>query len=77
MHFLCPSISQVNQLDSQSAQAIESVGTLYVMKSKTLQDSHAVDGIFKSKVIATGAAAQEVQDIFPEVRDTLCWFNNS
>ncbi|KAE8279501.1 Fibrinogen alpha chain Fibrinopeptide A Fibrinogen alpha chain Precursor [Larimichthys crocea] len=59
---------QVNQLDSQSAQAIESVGTLYVMKSKTLQDSHAVDGIFKSKVIATGAAAQEVQDIFPEVK---------
>lgn len=59
---------QVKQLDSQSAQTIESVGTLYVMKSRPLQDS-LVDSIYKSKDIPTGAAAQEqVQDMFPEVK---------
>uniref|UniRef100_A0A672HJZ9 Fibrinogen alpha chain n=1 Tax=Salarias fasciatus TaxID=181472 RepID=A0A672HJZ9_SALFA len=39
---------QIQQLDSQSAQSIESVGTLYVMKSRPLKDI-VVDTHYKSK----------------------------
>ncbi|XP_061566057.1 fibrinogen alpha chain [Cololabis saira] len=54
---------QVVQLDSQWAQNIESVGTLYVMKSRPLKDV-VVDSIYKSKVVA----GQQRQDLFPEVK---------
>ncbi|XP_051251163.1 fibrinogen alpha chain [Dicentrarchus labrax] len=53
---------QISQLDSQSAQNIESVGTLYVMKSRPLQGV-IVDSIYKSKDVA----AQQREDMFPEV----------
>ncbi|XP_070785972.1 fibrinogen alpha chain-like [Enoplosus armatus] len=49
---------QIDQLDSQSAQNIETVGTLYVMKSRPLQGV-IVDSIYKS--------AQQTEDVFPEV----------
>uniref|UniRef100_G3Q4A9 Fibrinogen alpha chain n=1 Tax=Gasterosteus aculeatus TaxID=69293 RepID=G3Q4A9_GASAC len=54
---------QVNQLDSQSAQNIESVGTLYVMKSRPLKDS-VVDSPFKSKDVDGGT---QKQNMFPDV----------
>uniref|UniRef100_A0A3B5A9I0 Fibrinogen alpha chain-like n=1 Tax=Stegastes partitus TaxID=144197 RepID=A0A3B5A9I0_9TELE len=54
---------QVQQLDSQLDQNVESVGTLYVMKSKPLQDV-LVDSIYKS---GAGVAAQKKEDFFPEV----------
>ncbi|TDG99374.1 hypothetical protein EPR50_G00193670 [Perca flavescens] len=54
---------QVSQLDSQSVQNIESVGTLYVMKSRPLQGV-IVDSIYKSSGTTTG----EQKDMFPEVR---------
>lgn len=53
---------QVNQLDSHAPQNIESVGTLYVMKSRPLQNV-VVDSVFKSKDVA----AQQKEDMFPEV----------
>ncbi|XP_072232892.1 fibrinogen alpha chain isoform X2 [Leuresthes tenuis] len=53
---------QVQQLDSQSVQNIESVGTLYVMKSRPLKNV-VVDSIYKSKDVA----AQRKEDMFPEV----------
>uniref|UniRef100_A0A3Q1C560 Fibrinogen C-terminal domain-containing protein n=1 Tax=Amphiprion ocellaris TaxID=80972 RepID=A0A3Q1C560_AMPOC len=58
---------QINQLDSQFPQNIESVGTLYVMKSKPLQDV-IVDSVYKSKDIGIGTAAQKKDDLFQEVR---------
>ncbi|KAM8898160.1 fibrinogen alpha chain [Spinachia spinachia] len=54
---------QVNQLDSQSVQDIESVGTLYVMKSRPLKDS-LVDSHFKSKDVEAGT---QRQNMFPDV----------
>lgn len=64
--YLCLSIRfQVNQLDSQSAQNIETVGTLYVMKSRPMKDA-IVDSIYKSKD-SVGVAAQQSEDMFPEV----------
>lgn len=54
---------QVNQLDLQSAQSVESVKTLYVMKSRPLKDD-PVDGFFKSKP----QHGQQRQDMFQEVR---------
>ncbi|XP_023118244.2 fibrinogen alpha chain [Amphiprion ocellaris] len=57
---------QINQLDSQFPQNIESVGTLYVMKSKPLQDV-IVDSVYKSKDIGIGTAAQKKDDLFQEV----------
>lgn len=64
--YLCLSICfQVNQLDSQSAQNIETVGTLYVMKSRPMKDA-IVDSIYKSKD-SVGVAAQQSEDMFPEV----------
>ncbi|KAM6909410.1 fibrinogen alpha chain [Xenentodon cancila] len=54
---------QVKQLDTQTPQNIESVGTLYVMKSRPLQDV-IVDNVYKSKMLVAG---QERQDLFPEV----------
>ncbi|XP_016535172.1 fibrinogen alpha chain isoform X2 [Poecilia formosa] len=53
---------QVNQLDAQTAQSVETVGTLYVMKSRPLQDV-IVDSRFKSKDVA----AQRTEDVFPQV----------
>jgi len=58
------SVPQVQQLDSKSAQNIESVGTLYVMKSRPLKNV-VVDSIYKSKDVA----AQRREDMFPEVKD--------
>ncbi|XP_031158490.1 fibrinogen alpha chain isoform X2 [Sander lucioperca] len=58
---------QVSQLDSQSAQNIESVGTLYVMKSRPLQGV-IVDSIYKSKDVSSNTAGQQKEDMFPEVR---------
>lgn len=63
--FLC--VSQIHQLDSQSAQNIESVGTLYVMKSRPLRDA-IVDSIYKSKDVDSRVAAQQTEDMFPGVR---------
>uniref|UniRef100_A0A3Q2TA04 Fibrinogen alpha chain n=1 Tax=Fundulus heteroclitus TaxID=8078 RepID=A0A3Q2TA04_FUNHE len=53
---------QINQLDSNAAQNIESVGTLYVMKSRPLQNV-VVDSRFKSKDVA----AQQREDMFAQV----------
>ncbi|KAM7376901.1 hypothetical protein PAMA_013600 [Pampus argenteus] len=53
---------QIKQLDSQ-AQSIESVSTLYVMKSRVLKDTPG-DSIYKSKDVA----AQRTEDVFPEVK---------
>lgn len=67
---LPPPSLQVNQLDSQSAQNIESVGTLYVMKSRPLKDS-VVDSPFKSKDVDGGT---QKQNMFPDVRRPAYWF---
>ncbi|CAN9509366.1 unnamed protein product [Ophioblennius macclurei] len=61
---------QIQQLDSQSAQSIESVGSLYVMKSRPLKDL-VVDNIYKSKDLdpaAAAAASQQRVDVFNEVK---------
>ncbi|XP_042257686.1 fibrinogen alpha chain [Thunnus maccoyii] len=58
---------QVDQLDTHAAQSVESVGTLYVMKSRQLKDV-VVDTVFKSKDVISGAAAEQRQDMFPEVK---------
>ncbi|KAK5893106.1 hypothetical protein CgunFtcFv8_006010 [Champsocephalus gunnari] len=55
---------QVDQLDSQAAQNIEAVGTLYVMKSRPLK-SVVVDSVYKS---GKGGQAQQNEDMFPEVK---------
>ncbi|XP_070849953.1 fibrinogen alpha chain [Chaetodon trifascialis] len=57
---------QISQLDSHSAQNIESVGTLFVMKSRPLQDV-VVDSIYKSKDVDSKVAGQQKEDMFPEV----------
>ncbi|XP_040887567.1 fibrinogen alpha chain [Toxotes jaculatrix] len=57
---------QINQLDSQSAQNIETVGTLYVMKSRPLQEV-VVSSIYKSGLDGE-VAAQQKEDMFPEVK---------
>ncbi|KAM8747559.1 fibrinogen alpha chain-like isoform 1-T1 [Acanthopagrus schlegelii] len=57
---------QINQLDSQSAQSIDSVKTLYVMKSRPLQDQ-LVDSIYKSKDTTGAVAAQRREDVFTDV----------
>lgn len=57
-------LPQVNQLDAQVAQSVETVGTLYVMKSRPLQNV-IVDSRFKSK----DAAAQRREDLFSQVRN--------
>ncbi|XP_017292488.1 fibrinogen alpha chain [Kryptolebias marmoratus] len=53
---------QVQQLEANSVQNIESVGTLYVMKSRKLKDV-TVDSIYKSKDVG----AQQKEDLFPQV----------
>ncbi|XP_035005366.2 fibrinogen alpha chain isoform X2 [Hippoglossus stenolepis] len=58
---------QINQLDSRSAQNIQSAGTLYVMKSRLMKDVH-VDSIFKSASGPT-TGAQQTQDIFADVKN--------
>ncbi|XP_076019059.1 uncharacterized protein LOC143010568 isoform X1 [Genypterus blacodes] len=55
---------QINQLESQSAQSVETVGTLYVMKSRSLQDV-VVQDIYKSKDITAGG---QRNDLFSDVR---------
>ncbi|KAL7374978.1 hypothetical protein ABVT39_010008 [Epinephelus coioides] len=55
---------QINQLDAQSGQRIESVGSLSVMKSTLLKDSN-VETLYKSK--DTTVAAQQREDMFPDV----------
>ncbi|KAI4794073.1 hypothetical protein KUCAC02_032300 [Chaenocephalus aceratus] len=55
---------QVDQLDSQAAQNIEAVGTLYVMKSRPLK-SVVVDSVYKSGM---GGHAQQNEDMFPNVK---------
>lgn len=64
-HF-CHDFPQVQQLDSSSAQNIETVGTLYVMKSRKLKDA-VVDSVYKSK----GVGAQQKEDLFPQVRHAI------
>lgn len=54
---------QLKQLDSQSAQSVESVKTLYVMKSRPLKDD-PVDSLLKSKPLD----GQQREDMFHEVR---------
>lgn len=58
---------QVQQLDSQAPQSVETVGTLYVMKSRPLRDM-VVDSNFKSGAVE-GAAGQQTADKFPDVRE--------
>lgn len=58
---------QVQQLDSQAPQNVETVGTLHVMKSRPLRDM-VVDSVFKSRD-AEGAAGQQTADMFPDVRE--------
>ncbi|MEQ2259976.1 hypothetical protein XENORESO_014894 [Xenotaenia resolanae] len=53
---------QLSQLDSRAAQSVESVGKLYVMKSRPLKDV-IVDSRFKSKDVA----AQQKEDMFTQV----------
>lgn len=55
--------SQIQQLDSQSAQSVQSVGTLYVMKSRLLKDD-SVDTLLKSGPLD----GQQREDMFHEVR---------
>uniref|UniRef100_A0A671UFC9 Fibrinogen alpha chain n=1 Tax=Sparus aurata TaxID=8175 RepID=A0A671UFC9_SPAAU len=57
---------QINQLDSQSAQRIDSVKTLYVMKSRPLKESN-VDSIYKSSDTTGAVAAQRREDVFTDV----------
>ncbi|MEQ2167540.1 hypothetical protein GOODEAATRI_005141, partial [Goodea atripinnis] len=52
----------LSQLDSRAAQSVESVGKLYVMKSRPLKDV-IVDSRFKSKDVA----AQQKEDMFTQV----------
>ena len=60
-------MSQVAQLDSQSAQSVESVSSVYVMKSRALKEV-LVDSRYRSKqTVGTGDAGQ-TQDFFPDVR---------
>lgn len=56
-------IFQLKQLDYQSAQSVESVKTLYVMKSRPLKDD-PVDSLLKSKPLD----GQQREDMFHEVR---------
>lgn len=56
-------IFQLKHLDSQSAQSVESVKTLYVMKSRPLKDD-PVDSVWKSKPLD----GQQREDMFHEVR---------
>ncbi|KAG7236296.1 hypothetical protein INR49_001212 [Caranx melampygus] len=57
---------QVTQLDSRTPQSIETVGTLYVMKSRPLRDA-VVDSIYKAAGHTT-VAAQQTEDLFPDVK---------
>lgn len=56
-------VVQLKQLDSQSSQSIESVKTLYVMKSRPLKDD-PVNSVFKAKA----PDGQQREDVFHEVR---------
>ncbi|XP_067379224.1 fibrinogen alpha chain [Channa argus] len=58
---------QINQLDSRPTQYAESVGTLYVMKSRPLQDV-IVDSIFKARGSDTKVAGEQKHDMFSEVK---------
>lgn len=64
-------VFQVKQLDSQAAQNIEGVGTLYMMKSRPLKESTS-STLYKSKdVSGVGVAAQHKEDMFPGVSSRL------
>lgn len=67
-HELPPLFFQVQQLDSQSPQNIETAGTLHVMKSRPLRDMPA-DNIYKSKDVGVEVAGQQTENMFPDVRD--------
>uniref|UniRef100_A0A8C6KPI5 Fibrinogen alpha/beta/gamma chain coiled coil domain-containing protein n=1 Tax=Nothobranchius furzeri TaxID=105023 RepID=A0A8C6KPI5_NOTFU len=54
---------QMRQLEAQSAQSVESVGTLYVMKTSSLQTA-AAETRFKSKDVG----GQKKDDVFSEVK---------
>lgn len=56
-------IFQLLQLDLQSAQSVESVKTLYVMKSRPLKDDPS-NSLLKAKVVD----GQQREDMFHEVR---------
>ncbi|XP_060922662.1 fibrinogen alpha chain [Limanda limanda] len=58
---------QINQLESRSGQSIQSVGTLYVMKSRALKGV-IVDSIYKSGG-GPSRAAQHTEDVFNDVEN--------
>ncbi|XP_071368143.1 fibrinogen alpha chain-like [Centroberyx affinis] len=59
---------QVEQLDAQSAQSIDTAGTLYVMKSRVLKDV-VVDDRFKSKLEIDSGTGQQRQELFADVNN--------
>ncbi|XP_034021068.1 fibrinogen alpha chain [Thalassophryne amazonica] len=60
---------QVNQFDNQAAQSIQSVGTLYVMKSQVVdKDQSAGSSIFKSLDVDGGAVGQQTPEVFNDVK---------
>ena len=69
------SIAQVNQLDSQSHQTVDTVRTLYVMKSRPLKDT-VVSSIYKSG-ISGAAVPQKKDDLFPDVSGKFSGFDVS
>lgn len=64
-HLPRPLDSQVQQLESQRAQSVETAGSLFVMKSKPLREA-LVDTRFKSGD-TPATAGQQTEDLFPEV----------
>lgn len=56
-------IFQLKQLELKSAQSVESVKTLYVMKSRPLKD-YPTDSLLKAKAVD----GQQKEDMFREVR---------
>lgn len=60
-------ISQVDQLAAHDAQSVETVSSLYVMKSRPLQGV-LVDPKYKSGISGGSVAGQQKEDLFPEVR---------
>ena len=65
--------TQVSQLDAQAAQSIETVSSMYVMKSRALKDV-VVDSRYKAKQVVGAGDAGQTQDFFPDVRLLLLLF---
>ncbi|XP_053199612.1 fibrinogen alpha chain [Scomber japonicus] len=58
---------QVDQLAAHDAQSVETVSSLYVMKSRPLQGV-LVDPKYKSGISGVSVAGQQKEDLFPEVK---------